>query len=184
MKNIILLVFSLLHVAVVLQAQDKYMTKVGHIQFYSHAKLEDIKANNNEVSSVVNIKTGEIVFVVLIKSFKFKNALMEEHFNENYMESDKFPKSKFKGTIAEISKIDLTKPGKYEATVEGDLEIHGVTKRLVQKVTFDVNGGKIAAKSIFIIQLKDYGIAIESALSDKIAESVEVTVDMNYEPIK
>jgi polyisoprenoid-binding protein YceI len=184
MKSTSVLIFSLFLTIGIVQAQDKYMTKVGHIQFYSHAKMEDVKADNNEVTSVVNIKTGEMAFVVLMKSFKFKNALMEEHFNENYAESDKFPKAKFKGTIAGISGIDLTKPGKYEAAVEGDLEIHGVLKHITQKGTFEVKEGKIAANSIFTIALKDYGMTIESALSDKIAENVEVTVEMTYEPMK
>jgi polyisoprenoid-binding protein YceI len=170
--------------AFALQAQEKYMTKVGHIHFYSHAKIEDIKADNNEVTSIINIKTGEMAFVVLMKSFKFDKALMEEHFNENYIESDKFPKAKFKGTITDIASIDLTKDTKYEVSVEGDLEIHGISKHITEKGTLEVNNGKISAKSVFTIAIKDFGIAIESALSDNIAETIEVTVEMLYEPMQ
>jgi len=184
MKTIVFLTLSLILSTAMLKAQDKFMTKVGHIQFYSHTQMEDIKADNNEVTSVVNIKTGEMAFIVLMKSFKFKNALMEEHFNENYVESDKFPKAKFKGTISEIASIDLAKPGSYTVDIEGDLEIHGVLKHITQKGTFDVKEGQIAGKSNFTIVLNDFGLVIESALSQKIAESVAVTVDMIYEPMK
>ncbi|MFA6403778.1 MAG: YceI family protein [Salinivirgaceae bacterium] len=184
MKSTAVLILSLFLTSLILQAQDKYMTKVGHIGFYSKATMEEIKADNNEVTSIVNIKTGEMAFVALMKSFKFNNALMEEHFNENYAESDKFPKAKFKGTIAGIAGIDHTKPGNYDVEVEGDLEIHGVTKHLTQKGSFEVKDGKIVANSKYTILLKDFGMTIESALSDKIAESVEVSVDMSYELIK
>src|SRR4030042_6695880 len=88
---------------------QKYMTKNGYIGFFSHTPLEDIKADNNQVASVLDISTGEIVFQVLIKSFHFEKTLMEEHFNENYMESDKFPKSTFTGKIINLSSVDFSK---------------------------------------------------------------------------
>jgi hypothetical protein len=106
---------------------QKYITKNGYIGFYSHTAMEDIKGDNNQVASVLDISNGDMVFQVLIKSFHFDRALMEEHFNENYMESDKFPKSSFKGKITNLSSVDFSKPGKYDVTVEGELNMHDVT---------------------------------------------------------
>ncbi len=183
MKNFIILAFfSILCVNSTI-AQDKYLTKIGHIHFFSHAKIEDIQADNNEVNSVVNVKTGEIAFVVLMKSFKFQNALMEEHFNENYLESDKFPKAKFKGRIVDFSENIHSVDGKYNISVEGDLEIHGITKHITEKGTIEVNNGKISAKSVFKIAIKDFGIKVESSLSDNIAEIIDISVDMIYLPM-
>lgn len=181
MKNVFISLIVLMLVSVNLKAQDNYLTKTGFISFYSHAKIEDITAENKEVTSVLNIKTGEMAFVVLMKSFYFKNALMHEHFNENYLETDKFPKAKFKGTIAEIGSIDLTKSGQYNVTVEGDLEIHGITKHIIEKGTLDVADGTITGKSVFKIAIKDFNIVIPSAVKDNVAENVEITIEMPYQ---
>src|SRR5688500_15365572 len=105
-------------------------TRTGHISFYSSAKLEDIEAHNYQVSSSLNTETGDMAYVVMIKSFQFKKALMQEHFNENYMESDKYPKSTFKGKITDLSKVNFNKDGTYNVKVQGDLFIHGVTKNV------------------------------------------------------
>jgi hypothetical protein len=131
MKRLIVL-FFLLNLVLALNAQ-KFMTKNGFIGFYSHTPMEDIKAENNQVVGALDITTGEMVFQALIKSFHFDRALMEEHFNENYMESDKIPKSMFKGKITNLSSVDFTKNGTYEVTVEGDLTIHDVTNKITTK---------------------------------------------------
>src|SRR5690606_30611649 len=91
---------------------------------------ENIDAVNNEATSIMNIKTGEVAFAVLVKSFRFQKALMEEHFNENYMESDKFPKATFSGKVLNMETIDLTKNGSYPIEISGDLTIHGVTQNI------------------------------------------------------
>ena len=109
------------------------MTKNGYIGFFSHTPMEDIKGDNNQVAGVLDISTGEMVFQALIKSFHFDRALMEEHFNENYMESDKFPKSSFKGKITNLSSVNFSKNGIYDVTVEGDLTIHDVTNKISTK---------------------------------------------------
>ena len=98
-----------------LQAQ-KYMTKNGNIKFYSETPMETIEATNNQVNAALDTQTGDLVFKVLIKSFQFEKALMQEHFNENYMESDKMPNSTFKGKVTNLSAIDFTKEGTYEAS--------------------------------------------------------------------
>ncbi len=181
MKRISFL-FLLLSLVLSSSAQ-KYMTKNGYIGFYSHTSIEDIKADNNQVAGVLDAATGEMVFQALIKSFHFENALMEEHFNENYMESDKFPKSVFKGKITNFSSADFTKPGKHDVTVEGDLNMHDVTNRVTVKGTFEVVPGGINASSKFNINPEDYKINIPGVVGNNIAKNLEVTVIMKYTPV-
>jgi len=159
------------------------MTKNGYISFFSHTPIEDIKADNNQVAGVLDISTGELVFQALIKSFQFEKALMEEHFNENYMESDKFPKSSFKGKITNLSAVNFSKSGKYEVTVVGDLTIHDVTNKISSKGTLEVFTGGINANSKFNIVPEDYKINIPGVVRDKIARNLEVTVAMKYTPM-
>ena len=120
---------------------QKYMTKNGFIGIHSITPMEEIKADNNQVAGVIDTGTGDMVFQVLIKSFHFERALMEEHFNENYMESDKYPKSTFKGKITNLSSVNFAKEGTYDATVEGDLMIHNVTKKVDFKGKIEVITG-------------------------------------------
>lgn len=181
MKRLIVL-FFLLNLVLALNAQ-KYMTKNGFIGFYSHTPMEDIKAENNQVVGALDITTGEMVFQALIKSFHFDRALMEEHFNENYMESDKIPKSMFKGKITNLSSVDFTKSGTYEVTVEGDLTIHDVTNKITTKGTIEVVTGGINANSKFNIVPEDYKITIPGVVREKINKNLEVTVSMKYTPM-
>jgi polyisoprenoid-binding protein YceI len=158
---------------------QKYMTKNGNIKFYSETPMETIEANNNQVNAALDTQTGDLVFKVLIKSFQFEKALMQEHFNENYMESDKFPNSTFKGKIANLSSIGFSKEGTYEAVIEGDMTIHGVTKKISEKGTFTVKAGdKIHGSSIFNVKPADYEIKIPGTVVKNIAETLEVTVDI------
>ncbi len=124
-------------------------------------------------------RQADIVFKILIKSFQFPKALMQEHFNVNYMESDKFPNSTFKGKIANISSVDFSKEGTYDAVLEGDMTIHGVTKGISEKGIFTVvPGDKIHGKSKFLVRVADYNIRIPGTVINNIAESIEVTVDV------
>jgi hypothetical protein len=159
------------------------MTKNGYIGFFSHTSTEDIKGDNNQVAGILDISTGEMVFQALIKSFHFDRALMEEHFNENYMESDKFPKSIFKGKISDLSSVDFTKPGTYDVTVDGDLTIHDVTNKISAKGSIEVVNGGINASSKFKIVPEDYKIAIPGVVRDKIDKNLELTITMKYTPI-
>jgi polyisoprenoid-binding protein YceI len=164
-------------------AQGIQMTKTGKVSFSSRAKsIEKVEADNNEVSSILNTQTGDFVFAVLMKSFHFQLALMEEHFNENYVESTKYPKSTFKGKITSLSSVNFTKDGNYAITVEGDMTLHGVTKKITAPGTITVKGGKIATTSKFVIKLKDYNITIPSLVADKISEEIDIAVDCKYEP--
>ena len=181
MKRIFLLAFFL-NIVFAVNGQ-KYMTKNGFIGFYSHTPMEDIKADNNQVVGVLDISTGEMVFQALIKSFHFDRALMEEHFNENYMESDKFPKSLFKGKITNLASVDFSKTGTYDVTVEGDLTIRDVTNKISTKGTIEVVNGGINANSKFNIVPEDYKITIPGVVRDKFDKSMAVTVTMKYTPI-
>ena len=159
------------------------MTKNGFIGFFSHTAMEDIKGDNNQVVGVLDISTGEMVFQALIKSFHFDRALMEEHFNENYMESDKIPKSIFKGKITNLSSVNFSKNGTYDVIVEGDLTIHDVTNKISTKGTIEVVSGGINANSKFNIVPEDYKINIPGVVRDKIDKNLEVTVTMKYAPL-
>jgi hypothetical protein len=161
---------------------QKYISKTGHIWFFSHTPVEDIEAHNHQVASTLNVSNGEIVFGMLIKGFEFKKALMQEHFNENYMESDKIPKASFKGKITNVSSVDFKKDGTYPAEVSGDLTVHGVTKSVTTKGSIEVKDGKITAKAKFIASPKDYDIKIPSVVEKSIAKEIEVNVDVIYSP--
>jgi hypothetical protein len=173
---------TLIAAAAFANAQNIMMTKTGKISFYSRSKVEKVEADNNEVSSILNTQTGELVFAVLLKSFHFERALMEEHFNENYVESSKYPKSTFKGKITNLAAVNFTKDGAYPVTVNGELTMHGVTKTVSSNGSVTVKAGKIAAFSKFSIKLKDYNITIPSLVGDKISEDIDLTVDCKYEP--
>jgi hypothetical protein len=183
MKKSIVLI-AILFVCTIISAQNRYLTKNGHIGFYSHTAMEDIKADNNQIGSILDIEKGEILFTVLMKSFRFDRALMEEHFNENYAESDKFPKASFKGKITNLAAVDFKKAGVYSVDVEGDMTMHGVTKPHNAKGTIEVKGENLLAKAKFNISLKEYGIVIPDLVKDKIQDSMEITLDMDYAPMK
>jgi len=158
---------------------QKYITKNGHIKFYSKAPLENIEAHNNQVNSALDASNGNIVFKILIKSFEFKKALMKEHFNENFLESDKFPNATFSGKVENIESVNLEKNGEYEVTLIGILTIHGVSHDVKEKGIFIVDGDSIKGKSVFTVRVEDYNIRIPRTVIDNIAEEIEITVDIN-----
>lgn len=161
---------------------QKYITRDGYISFFSSTPLEDIKADNNQVASVLDISTGDIVFQVLITSFRFEKALMQQHFNDSYMESDKFPRSTFTGKITNISSIDLKTNGPYDVTVEGELTMRDVTKKVSTRGTFEVASGSLTAESKFNVSPEEYGVKIPAVVRNNIAKIIEVTVRMRYAP--
>ena len=159
---------------------QKLVSKNGHIWFSASTPLEDIVAHNRQVVSILDPTAGTLVFNLLVKSFEFKVALMQEHFNENYMESDKYPKSTFSGKINNNADVNYKKDGTYATEVSGDLTIHNVTKPVTAKGTLEVKGSSVTAKAVFIIKPADYNIAIPAVVENKIAKEVEVSVDATY----
>jgi hypothetical protein len=178
MKNIFLFVLSI-GLFQCTYAQ-KYISKTGHIWIYSHTPMEEIEGHNRQVVSILDQATGDLQYSLLVKSFEFKIALMQEHFNENYMESDKLPKSSFKGKITNLNKIEFKKDGVYPAEVTGDLTIHGVTKPVSATGTIEVKGQIVTARAKFTVSPKDYDIVIPSLVEDKIAKTIDVNVDVPY----
>ena len=182
MKKILLLIAAM----VVVNAgfsQKRYFTKTGTITFEAGTSLEDITAINKSTTTVVDAITGQVEFALLIKGFEFKRSLMQEHFNENYMESDQFPKAVFKGKITNIEKINLQKDGVYPVKVAGTLEMHGIKKSVDLNGTFTVSGGYITATSSFVVVLQDYGISIPGLVKDKISKTANISVRCIYTPL-
>jgi polyisoprenoid-binding protein YceI len=163
---------------------QKYFTRDGKVTFSSDAPMEKIEAVNNKVSSVFDTETGALEFAVLIKSFHFQKALMEEHFNENYMESTKYPKAIFKGKITNLGSINLKTNGDYRGAVQGDLTIHGITKPIQADAMLKVSDGTIHATSSFQVAVADYNIEIPKVVRENIAKIVQVNVTIDYKPLE
>lgn len=163
--------------------QGKYLTDVGNIVFYSHATLEDITAENKEVASVIDGETGEIAVIVKMTAFLFDKGLMQEHFNENYVESEKFPKATFRGSILNNEDVDYTSAGVYQVQVEGKLTIHGVTNKVSAGGTLEVHSEGIIAKTTFMLNPEDYGIKIPKVVRKNIAENMEIRINLDLRPI-
>jgi len=181
MKKSAILTLMMLLSTFFMFAQDKYICKTGHVWFFSHAKIEDIEAHTHEAVSILVPSTGKIEFAIKMMSFEFRNATMQEHFNSNYMESATYPTAKFSGMITNLTEINFSKDGLYNATVEGDMTIHGATQKIKTTGSIEIKEGKISAKSKFQVKPKDYNIIIESRLADNIAEVLDVNVEMLYE---
>ncbi len=168
-----------------LKAQS-FISKTGHAQFFSETVAENITANNYKMVSTLDSKTGVMVFSVPIQSFEFKKSMMQKHFNqENYMDSKKHPKAKFKGTITNIGDVEFSKDGTYNVTIKGNMTIKGKTKTITEKGTLQVKGTEILAKSTFNVAIADYGVGKPPKKNAvKVADVVKITVDLNYKPKK
>ena len=161
---------------------QNYMTKTGFIGFYSKTPLEDVKAENNQVYAVLDPASHHIAFAVLLKGFIFTKELMQEHFNENYVESDKYPKATFSGACS--GEMDLTKDGTYEVVIKGDLNLHGVTKPLETTAQLEVKKDHIKGTSAFKLKPEDFNISIPGIVREKIAGEISVKVQIDWIRIK
>ena len=182
MTRIFFFALVLMIVSTSVQAQ-KYFTRDGKVSFSSEASLEKIEGHNSKATSVIDISSGRIEFAILIKAFQFEKALMQEHFNENYMESDKYPKATFKGNIMNIDVIDLAKNGEYEVSVKGDLTIHGETINIESPGKIIVRDGQIIANASFEVVVADFNIEIPAIVRDNIAKIVLIDIAVNYEEL-
>ena len=180
MKYIFLLSFILLINKI--PAQTIFISDNGEVTFYSYSPVEDIKATSKQVNSIINTVTGEVAFMIPMRSFHFAKSLMEEHFNEKYIESEKYPQATFKGTIDQ--KIDFTKNGILNLTATGKLNIHGKEKNIVEKGDIEIKGDKIILTTDFNVALADFNIKITKILFNNIADTINVKIKASYVPYK
>jgi polyisoprenoid-binding protein YceI len=156
-----------------LSAQKKYSTQTATLDFTSQAELELIKAATSEARGLIDPTTNQFAFSVEVNTFKgFNSSLQREHFNEKYMETEKFPKASFSGKI--IEQVDYTKNGSYDVRAKGDLDIHGVKQMRIIKGKIVVNNGSVTVDAEFMVPLSDHNIAIPSIVSQKIATQIQV----------
>ena len=163
-----------------LLARNLYITRSGAVSFYSHAPMEDIAAVNNQASCVLDLETGSFAFQVPIRGFVFPNALMQEHFNENYLESHQFPKATFKGNIDHWLELDLG-PDPQDVAVTGTLTIHGVSREISESGTIARAGGGINGLATFEVAPADYDIRIPKIVRNNIARIIQVTVNVKLQ---
>lgn len=162
---------------------QKWGTRAGQIDFFSKTPLENIEARNKKVAAVVDAATGAVAVSLQVRDFKFERALMETHFNENYLETDRFPKAEFRGAIQNPKTIDWAKDGLYQAIVSGNLTIHGVSQKVTAPVQILVKDGKAGVTGTFPVRLADYNVKIPTLVAAQIAESVDVTVLIAMQPL-
>lgn len=165
-----------------LSAQERYQLINPEVSFYSHAPVEDIEAKNSTSIGVIDFSAQKFSFRVKIKDFVFESSLMRDHFNENYMESDQFPNGTFKGEIT--GNYDISKDGSYEVVANGDLTIHGITKKVSLPSKITVKEGDIQIYSQFDVALADYNIEVPQLLFKKIAEVIQVTFTSGLKRMK
>jgi hypothetical protein len=172
LKSVIAVIF-LVSLSPTLRAQKKFSIEKGDLNFTSNAELELIKASSDKVQGLVDPATNQFAFSIDIKSFRgFNSELQREHFNEKYMESERYPKARFSGKI--IEQIDFSVPGTYEVRAKGDLEIHGQKQTRIIKSTIVVTADRIQVSSRFFVPLADHNISIPNIVSQKIATEIEI----------
>ena len=181
-KNLFALL-CLLTLTLAVKAQDKFFTKSGKIEFSSKAPMEDIEAHNRSVTTVLDTKTGNLQLSLQMKGFEFAKALMQEHFNEDFVESDKYPKAEFRGSIVNNSDVNYMRDGDYPIKVKGALTLHGVTREVESDGRIMVKEGKLLSTSDFAVQIGDYNISIPSLVREKVSKTVTIKVDCVLIPL-
>lgn len=162
------------------QAQT-LVSKNVNASFFSSAPIEDIEAISKVGASAIDTKTGSVLVKIPNTSFQFKKKLMQEHFNENYIESDKYPTSEFRGKI--VGHVDYAKPGTYNCTAKGNLQIHGVSKAYEVPLKIVVSDTAINTNTVFNVKLVDHGVDIPKIVIKNIAEVVQVKISASH-PLK
>lgn len=178
MKQIVALVFAL-NIMSIVNAQDKFITKEGFISFFSHTLVEDIKADNNQVLSIIDTQNGEIAIQLLMRSFQFKKALMQEHFNESYVESHKFPKATFRGVVVNYNELEGENA---ETEIKGTLTIHGKSKEITIIARINTTASLIKISGDFTVEVADFDIQIPAVVRNNIAKTIKITFDLDHKP--
>ena len=179
--KILITIFCCFLFLTVCNSQERYLTKNGAITFYSKMPLEDIKAENNQVLSIIDASSGKMAISILMKSFMFKKALMQEHFNENYVESDKYPKATFKG---DILNFDVVNELVSSVKVKGILTLHGVSKEMIIEASMGKTAESIFMDGNFMINLADFEVEIPAVVAKNIAKNIKVTFNFTHTPYK
>ena len=161
-------------------AQQRYFAEKASISFFSDGVVEDITAKNEKVTSIFDAADGEVAYLLSVKDFQFPNKLMQVHFNEKYMESEKFPKSSFQG---KITGLNLATTGKQNVKAVGKLTMHGVVKNVEVPGTIEVNGNRLLLSTKFMVKLLDYNIKVPQIVYQNIAQEIEVSVEFTYRPL-
>ena len=179
MKKIILIVSSILVVSASAVAQDIWKASKGStISFFSHAPMEDIFAESEKFSGAINTKTNVVAVFVKVNTLEFENKLQQEHYNEKYMESDKFPKASFKGKIEGLN--DWKTPGEYDVKAIGSLDIHGVVLERTIPVKITITKKGISATTSFKVKVEDHKVKVPELVFNKVAEEVEIKINANF----
>ena len=174
------LLLPILCISAPVNAQHVYIATGGKVSFFSETPVENIDAHTESMSSVLNTSNNDIIFTVPVRTFKFKKALMEEHFNENYVESERYPKSSFKGKINDT--LDWSVDTVMNITASGDFNLHGVTKTISETGKITIKEGTIRLEVSFTIALKDYNIDIPKIVTKSIAENIKIDLSCDYIP--
>ena len=156
-----------------------YISEKSHVRFFSEAPLEDIEATSTKLRAALNLETGVLLFIIPVNSFEFEKQLMQKHFNDQYLESDKYPEARFEG---KFTGAPLEPKGSTEARFEGLLTIHGETNKVSGKAILQKDGMIIHGKSTFLVRLEDYKIKIPRMVIKNIAEEVQVTIQVDFIP--
>ncbi len=159
---------------------QKYFSKNAIIRFHSDSPIEKIEAVNSTASTVIDVSSGKIEFAALNTAFIFEKALMQEHFNENYMESSKYPKTIFKGMIQDLNTVKFSTPGTYKVNITGDLTMHGVVKTINVPAELTVDGKSVHGNARFTVKCSDYNIKIPSLVKDNVSNEIDITVKVDY----
>jgi len=178
MKKRYLVFFILLFVNQIF-SQEIFLEKDGYVSFFSHSLVEDIKADNNQVLSIVDTKTGEISIQLLMRSFLFKKALMQQHFNESYVESHKYPKAIFKGYILNLKELNSENS---ETVIKGILAVHGNDKEISVRAKVEITDGHINISGDFMVEVATFDIKIPSVVRNNIAKIIKVTFNLQHAP--
>jgi len=181
MKKQLLIALVLIGSVFVSQAQNILRSMNGSLSFDCSTPGNEIAAINKTVVYALDKSTGEFTVAAPIKAFQFKVSLLQEHFNENFLESDKFPKTSFKGKITNLSEIKFDKDGTYKTTVSGQLMIHGITNNISTTGTTTVKGKIVICHAIFTVSPKDYLIIVPVAYGSKMAKQTTITADVSFQ---
>jgi len=175
---VLLVAFLSLHVGL---SQDRFKTTAGIVSFDASSPLEDIRAVNKKVNAILDMTSGKMAAVLLIKEFEFRRKLMQEHFNENYMHSDKYPKAVFTGSLHDY-KLDVLSSEERVFELSGEITIHGVTRPLTTTVSIQRNSSDIRCALKFVVQTEEHNIKVPRVLFKKVAREVNVNAEFLLQP--